>query len=257
MDEERNGSEAKVPEPSTGSSTWSVVVRAQGSGPRAEAALNALIRRYDRTVMTMVRSYRLPWNLSPEDVKQRFFLDMIRLDAIRKLQPSDRYRFRSWLSVAVRNSVFKQCKAWLTQTGGERVTLLVRAEQPHGVTPELLVERQYAEDTVLYALERHRAMAKDKARFELWARVLPGPQLDIPELADLAAAFDLTIGSAAVRKNELKRRHERILSEVIADTLDVDANTPEGARAIEEEKRRLYRVLTEVPAEKAVVQEDA
>lgn len=238
------------------SSTWSVVLRAQGGGPRARAALGELIGRYERTVTAMVRAFWHPWNITPEELKQEFFRSVIERGDIEKLDRTRGESFRGWLSVAVKHFLLNEKQKWLAQKRGNRVTAPLPFQVLHGVTPELLFDRQFAEDTVLHALARHREETKDKARFDLWARVLPGPQLDIPDLAELAAAFRKTPNGLAVEICRLRKRHKRILREIVADTLDLDANDPAADRTLELELSLLYRALCAVPR-MHVVLEDA
>jgi hypothetical protein len=106
------------------------------------------------------------------------------------------------------------------------------------------------------ALKLHRESTKDKTRFDLWARVLPGAQLDVQDLGELAASFGKTPNAVRVEICRLRGRHKEILRKVVADTLDVDPKQPEGASAIDRELARLYRALCEVPPLQ-VVREDA
>lgn len=231
-------------------STWTVVVQAQGSGETARAALGELIRRYERTVLMLVRMKRSRWDMPAEDCAQQFFEGVIRRGDIAKLDRSRGAHFRAWLNVAVSNFMSNQRASSTTQRGGNLVTDALPFQAAHSVTPEQICMRQYAEETVLEALRRHRAAAKDKQRFDLWARVLPGPQLDITEIAELAAAFGISENHVSVEMYRLRQKHRRILSEVVADTVYIDPDDPnEGgaAAAIAQETALLYRLLREVP----------
>jgi hypothetical protein len=227
-------------------STWSVIVRAQGTGPEARHALGELIQRYERSVVAIVRAFGYPRNSSPEDLKQEFFLAVIRRDDIAKLDRT-RGRFRDWLRVAVENFLRNAWATWHAEIHGNHLTDLRAVQALHSVTPEHLFMRQFAEDTLLHALQRHRELTPDKTQFDRWLRLLPGPQLDIPELASLAAEWGMPRNRAAVRIHRMRERHRRILREVVADTLDVDASDPEGAKQVALEMGLLYRALCDTP----------
>jgi RNA polymerase sigma-70 factor (ECF subfamily) len=229
-----------------------VIVRAQGEGPDAQRALGDLIKRYEHTVVMMFRAHRPPRDTDPEDLKQAFFTGMIARQDVLKLDPH-RGRFRSWLRVAVRNFMINYRKHHFTRFGQTDPTAF---EVQHGCTPELMCMRQFAEDTLLHALQRHRAESRDPEQFDRLLRFLPGPELDASELAALAAAWNVPRNRLAVQVYELREKHKRILHGLVADTLDVDPSDPEGGAAIALEMRELYRLLCEVPRE-SVLPEDA
>lgn len=49
---------------------WSLIVRAQGEGPQARAALGQLLQRYERTILSTIRYFRHPPDQTAEEVKQ-------------------------------------------------------------------------------------------------------------------------------------------------------------------------------------------
>lgn len=229
-------------------------MRAQQSGPSAQAALDQLIRRYDRTVIAIIRSLGHPRDLSAEDLKQEFFLGLLRRGDVDKLDRA-RGRFRSWLHTAIRNFLKNVWEAWAAEKPGRKLTSPAAFQVQHELTPERALMRQFAEDTVLFALQRQREAASDKASFDRWARFLPGPQLELGDLVSLASAFGMSRNHVAVHVYGMREKHKRVLREVVADTLDVDPSEPEGARAVEQEMQSLYRLLCETPGSQVVLEE--
>jgi len=219
-------------------------VRAQGSGPEARAALDTLIRRYEKTVELIIRSCGTPWNLSAEELKQEFFSRFLRSEDVLKLD-KERGRFRNWLHVAVKRFMWNTRASWFAEKHGNAATSPADFHVAHSETPELLLMRQFAEETLVHAIERHRAAATNKEKFDRLLRFLPGPALDLDALAPIAEQLGTSSGALAVRINELRARHKRILRELVADTLDVDPNDPEGARCIDLEMKELLSLLRE------------
>lgn len=238
-------------------STWSVIVRAQGDGSHARAALGELIRRYERTILRLVHDFGWrPSSPTPEDLKQGFITGVIERRDLHKLSRRRGESFSAWLRISVRHFLLNAKAMHHAQKRDESITDRGQFQVLHGITPEHVFERQFAEDTLQCALRRHRAITKDKARFDLWARVLPGTQLDVQDLGELAALFGKTPNAVSAEICRLKKRHRQILREVVADTLDVNAQQREGAATIDRELARMYRALCKVPPLQ-VVWEDA
>src|SRR6478672_5989857 len=86
---------------SNSSTVWSVILRAQGSGPVAQAAYGDLIRRYERAVLAYFRRARRPPGYTAEDLKQEFFARVLKGKYLSKLDP-ERGRFRGWLHKVMR-----------------------------------------------------------------------------------------------------------------------------------------------------------
>lgn len=231
----------------TDSTCWSVITRAQGSGPEARKALGELIARYERSVLALLRTLGHPPDVTAEELKQEFFLAMLRNRDVLKLDRA-RGRFRGWLRVSVTNFVKNAWRAWWAQRPGRSKTVLGAYDVAHEKTPEHEFQRQFAEDTLQHALKLHRERTHDPERFDRLARFLPGPSLDLGPLAPVAHELGISSNNLAVQVCNLRERYKQTLREVVADTLDVDRSDPAAAREIDIELRLLYRALCDGPA---------
>jgi hypothetical protein len=228
------------------SSAWSVIARAQGSGPEAREALCELVRRYEGTVLMVLRRRRLPPNQTPEDLKQQFFEDVFRRGDVMKLD-REKGRFRGWLHWSVNNVVKNAWAFWHAAVRGNKVTELLVVDIPHSVTPDALWDRAFAQDTLMHALERHRAATANKERFDTLMRFLPGRQMDLAERSCVAELLGLKPNALAAAIHLMRSRHADYLREAVADTLDLDVRDPAAQSEIDDEMCRLYRCLTDIP----------
>lgn len=238
-------------------STWSIVVRAQGDGPQARAALAELLRRYEPTILRIARRFESgAASASAEDLKQEFITRMLERGDVHRLDRSQGFSFSAWLRVAVTNSLINEKKWALAAKRDESKTDRFEFQPLHRETADRSFERQFAEDTLRCAYERLRAMTKEKPIFDLWVRLLPGAQLDLEDVGELATAVGKTRGAVSAEICRLRKRFKRVLREVVADSLDVDPADAKDATAIDRELSSLYRALREVPPLE-VMREDA
>src|SRR5262245_51982913 len=100
-----------------GATRWTLIVRAQGAGTEARAALGELIRSYEGFIVWLIRHYGHPPDVSVDDLKQEFLAGLLRRDDIAKL---DRHRgsFRGWLTTCVRTFLANEWKKWKTTSSG-------------------------------------------------------------------------------------------------------------------------------------------
>lgn len=233
------------------STSWSLIHRAQGSGAEARAALGELIGRYERTVLALIRALGYPPSSSPEDLKQEFFTQLLSRNDFHKLD-SQRGHFRGWLRRSVKNFLSNVWQESRRLKRGNSLTGPLQGEYAHDVTPETLYLRAFAEDTLLHVLQRHRAEARDKQRFDVLSRFLPGPQLSVEQLASVASELGSNRVAVATALFHLKSRYKELLCEAIADTLlfrAAEGEHPPDPREvqaeIDREVRLLYRCLAE------------
>jgi DNA-directed RNA polymerase specialized sigma24 family protein len=238
---------------------WSLIVRAQGSGADRRVALGELLSHYDRFVVWLIKHNGYPPDTTAEELKQEFLEGLLRRNDIDRLDRG-RGSFRSWLSVAVRRFLLNEWDKWKASKAGRRGTSLAELE-PNGPNEQSLPAddacmREFASHVVSRALSQQRRESRDLTRFDALARFLPGPQMDIVELASLGATLGMTPNALARAICLLRARFRELLREAIGDLLDLDRNPdpdldpsagsarPElagRARAIDDELRELRR----------------
>lgn len=227
---------------------WTLIVRAQGTGAGARAALGELVSQYDGFVRWLIVRNRPPPDASVEDLKQEFLACMLRRNDVAKLDQS-RGSFRAWLTVAVRRFVAGERQKWAALYTGRRDTSLTPCEAFHTDTPEDEVcARAFAAHLLLHVLSLLRAEARDAQRFEALVRFLPGPQMDLVELGPVARSLGMTTTALAKAICDLRARFRDLLRSAVRDTLDVGDASPAGqpgacARAVEEELRELRHLF--------------
>lgn len=119
-------------------------------------------------------------------------------------------------------------------------------------TAEHELLRSFAVDTLSHAARLQRARAANPARFEALRQFLPGPDMDLEEIAVVARRLGLT--AAATRKaiHDLRKQFHECLLEAVADTLDPEdpppGNEPGPRPAVERELAELYASLLPAPA---------
>ena len=225
---------------------WSLIVLAQGAGPEARAALGELIRRYESSVIALIRSRPHPPDLTPEELKQEFFARVLESDDIARLHP-DRGHFRGWLRTAVCHFVLNDWDRWHSIKRGCAVTDSIAVDRAGGETPEHLYLSAFSWDTLLHALARLREESADKARFDALRRFLPGPQVDVEALAPIARSLGMTRTALAAATCRLRERLTDLLRDAVAETLDLDPSQPGAQEEIDREMALIYRALCDKP----------
>jgi len=226
------------------SSLWSVIMAAQEGGPEARAALGVLIKRYERSVVALIRRRPHPPDQTPEDLKQAFFTRMLAREDITRLDLGRRGHFRGWLHTAVIRFVCNDWDRWGTQRAGNRDTGPMASEPAGGETPEDLYLVDFAWETLRHAIDRLRDEQNDKARFDAIRRFLPGPEADLVAQAPIAKALGMTGTALAAYICRMRVRLRELLPAVIAETLDLDDLPPAEARQeVEREMALMYEIL--------------
>jgi DNA-directed RNA polymerase specialized sigma24 family protein len=227
------------------SSHWSLIVRAQGEGQAARVALDQLLRRYDSTILALIRARRPPPHETPEAIKQQFLLGVWRRGDIKKLD-EEKGRFRNWLRKAVKNHVFNTWEQYWVPRRGHAIT-----DHPEGFdvaqsdSPEDLCIAQEALDTVRYALAHHREKTANKRDFDVLQPFLAGPDMDLSVRAAAQAALGVKANALTQRIWHLHQKQKQFLYWAVADILNLDPDDPAARSEIELELRCHYRALTE------------
>lgn len=228
-------------EPSASNATrWTLIVRAQGTGAETRAALGELIGHYEKLVVWLIRQQGHPPDVSAEELKQEFLEGILRRNDIAKLD-RERGSFRGWLKLAVQRFLLNEWDKWHTARAGRKDSAPLVAEAVDaGVPMEDAFTREFAKIVIVRTLERLRSEVRNEQRFEALVRFLPGPQMDLTELAPLARDLSMTPNALAKQIFELRGRFRRLLREAIGDLLDVDSAVVAGS-AIDDELRDLRR----------------
>jgi len=247
MDTERVVSTGSQPKRAVLSSQWSLILRAQGTGPEARKALDALVRRYENSIVSLIRRRPYPPDRTPEDIKQNFVEKILERGDIGRLDRS-RGRFRNWLRVAVWNFVNNTWGEWHAELGCmERIAEFTVSHPRRPNTPDDFYMRDFAEETMVYALGLLRDEWGNKRQFDELKRFLPGANMDSIPYAEVAESLGTTPNTVAVRVCQMRQRYLELLARTVADLLDVDPQAPGAAQEIELEIGVLITYFRDVP----------
>jgi len=226
-------------EPSASNATrWTLIVRAQG-GADTRAALGELIGHYEKLVVWLIRHHGHPPDLSAEELKQEFLEGVLRRNDIAKLS-RERGSFRGWLNLAVQRFLSNEWDKWRAARAGRKDSAPLDAEVVNGaLSADDAFTREVARVVVARTLERLRSEIRSE-RFETLVRFLPGPQMDLTELAPVARELSMTQTALAKQICLLRERFRQRHRESIGDLLEVEEGV-DLAPAIDEELRDLRR----------------
>jgi len=225
-------------------SSWSVIVRAQGSGPQARAAMGALIGCHQRTVVSLIRQLGFPPDQTAEDLKQAFFARMLERNDVARLD-RERGHFRGWLKTAVQRFVCNDWERWYRKAGSSREPLADEVAARDAACDPFDVA--YAWAIYRPAFDALREEQRDQVRFEALQRYLFGPQLDVVAYDGIAAALGMSRTAVAAFVCRLRLRQREILTAMVAETLDVDAGSPEATQVSDHEVALICRIVSETP----------
>jgi DNA-directed RNA polymerase specialized sigma24 family protein len=228
---------------------WTLVLRARGESPVAQAALSELCAAYYAPVAAFIR-HAVPDGEAARDLTQEFFARLLARHGLDTIEPG-RGRFRSFLLGAVKHFLADQHDraraakrgggqnpVSLEKAGGTNTTTELQIPDPAGPAPDAVFDRQWALTLIeraLNVLTAEFAVAGKADQFETLKPWLLG---DIGTLsqADAAGRLGMTEGAAKVAIHRLRRRFRDVVKAEVATTL-VDA--AQG----QEELRYLVEVL--------------
>lgn len=220
---------------------WTLIVRAQGSGPAASKALGELLTRHRRFILWLIRAHGYPSDSSPEDLFQECTLHLVRRGDIGRLEKHG--NLRSWLKRNVRWFLCNEWDKWKAHRQLEVIPVeTLQVEAPD----DRAIDAAFFRDAIIAALDLARASTSNSARFKALERFLPGPQLDLAPYGPIAR--QLGMNEIQLRKAiyDERKHYERCLDEVISNSMDVgdDAQDPVRLqRRVGDEKRRLLLSL--------------
>ena len=233
------GGKASFPE-----TRWSLVLAASGDDvSRRREALAELCRQYWYPLYAYVRR-RGSTPEDAQDITQGFFEHLLKLQVIERLGGSDKGKLRSYLLTAMQNWMTKQYRKNAAQKrGGGTVFSLdamtaeerYRLEPTHVDTPERLYERRWALMVLDQAIARLRADYELAGKGELAAVLIPmlsRGEAKVP-MAQLAAQAEVTEGHARVLLYRIRKHFRAALCEVIAQTVDGEAEVAEELRHLQ------------------------
>jgi RNA polymerase sigma factor (sigma-70 family) len=231
--------------------SWTLIIRAQGTGADARTALGDLVRRYQNFILWFIRRFGYPPDLTPEELLQEYFVGILQREDLSKLS-AERGSFRGWLSASLRNFLRNQREAYRRRARVELGTfdaVSSQAPQDEACTAAFLAQ------VVTLALDHARAESRDKARFDRLIVFLPGPQCNPQARSTAMRELGLSSGALGKAISDHRRRFDRCLDRILQETLLFGPEDDELTlqRRIAQEKRELLECLE--PSERRVLRE--
>ncbi len=228
---------------------WTLVLRARGESPAAQAALGELCEAYYAPVLTFIRSAGRDEDTA-RDLTQEFFARLLARRGLDTVDPA-RGRFRSFLLGAVKHFLADQHdRAQAAKRGGGQSMLSLEAglhanttaqlqiPDPASPSPDTAFDCQWALTLVARALDLLAAEFAAADKTELFENLKPWllGQLDSLSQADAARRLGLTEGAVKVAIHRLRKRFRELVKAEIAHTV------PDPAQ-VQDELRYLVEVL--------------
>ena len=233
---------------------WTLVLRARGEEPAAQAALSELCESYYAPVLAFIRHAGRDEEAA-RDLTQEFFARLLARHGLDTVERGHG-RFRSFVLGAVKHFLADQHdRAQAAKRGGGQAPVSIQAgdgtntttelqvPDPAGPVPDAVFDRQWALTIVeraLNVLAREFTAADKAAQFEALKPWLLG---EVKSLSQAAAAerLGLTEGAVKVAVHRLRLRFRELVKAEIVQTVG-------DADQVQEELRYLVEVLAQPDA---------
>ena len=232
---------------------WTLIVRAQGTGPAASKALGDLLEQHRAFIVWYARKlvdglpralFRPPPGLSNDELFQEYAYVFVRSEVVKKLRKYG--SLRGFLRTSIEFFISHERRKWSRYAHEEP-----RDSEPYSPCTEADINSAYLGGLYLQALELARKTTPNSERFETLVRFLPGPQYDPVSQVKLAEELGWKYDRLRKMIEVENDRYLECFEQVVLETLDLgeDANDPIRRRArLEAEINELYAYL-EPPAE--------
>lgn len=228
---------------------WTLVLRARGESPEAQAALSTLCEAYWQPVFRfLLREGRN--DDTARELTQEFFARLLARRRLDTVEPG-RGRFRSYLLGAVKHFLSEERdRARAAKRGGGQVPVALEAgpgtttelqiPDPAGQMPDTFFDRQWAHTLVERALGAVAAELASTDRSEQFEVLKPWLLGDLESLsqADAARRLGLNEGAVKVAIHRLRKRFRELVQAEIAHTVG-------DAAQVQDELRYLLEVLAQ------------
>ncbi len=225
---------------------WTLVLRAQGDGPGAQAALGELCEAYYAPVLAFISHLERDAE-NARDLTQAFFTRLLSGGALNAAEPRHG-RFRSYLLGAVKHFLAEEYRRNRTarrgggenpvplDAGGNETTTQLQVPDPAASLTDALFDREWAAtlvDRAVSALAAENSAAGKGAQFELLKPWLLG---EVPSLSQAETARQLALSEGAVKVviHRLRKRFRELVRAEIAQTVDDSSQVPDEMRYLVE-----------------------
>lgn len=218
---------------------WTLVLRARGESPEAQAALGELCAAYWQPVFQFIRRERRDEHTA-RDLTQEFFARLLARQGLDTAEPA-RGRFRSFLLGAVKHFLadMRDRERAAKRGGGQNVISLDAADADaveqiaSSVQPvDTAFDREWAITLVNRAVETLAREHENDARRTQFAVLKPWLLGEVAgsTQADAARQLDWTENAVRVAVHRLRRRFRELIKHEIAQTVDSPAQVQEELR---------------------------
>ncbi len=221
-----------APAPGFQPTRWTVVLRARGETPDAQAALSQLCEAYYAPVLAFLRSAGQPEDAA-RDLAHDFFARLLAGHAIDSVDPN-RGRFRSFLLGAVKHFVADQHdRAHAAKRGsgqaavsiesgaGSHTSTELQIPDPAGPPPDTSFDREWAQTLVERVINQLTAEFEQSGKAEQFQVLKPWLLGNVDSLsqADAARRLGLSEGAVKVAIHRLRRRFRELVRSEVAQTV--------------------------------------